>query len=429
MRFILRILLFFFIFIPLLILIVAIMMFQNSSKTNSCAHKNITSTKILATCSTQGYTSHICNDCNYSYVSDAQPTTSHSYTSYTVSPTCNLEGYTLYICACGDSYKSEITSTVDHSFSTATIAPTCSSEGYDEHVCSVCGYLFRDAISNMTDHNFEKKTYLPTALSDGFTEYRCACSESYTEAQISYSEILSSPYVDGTAVLSRGIDVSRWNHQIDMASGEYLPIDWNLIKNSGFDFVILKAGSTKSGKEPTFESDYAGAKAAGLMVGAYFYTYSSDVEGVKQDVENLLYYIEGKSFEFPIYFDIEDPLLITLGKERLTELCEVFICSMQEKGYYSALYTNNNWLTNILDTSRILSLFDIWYARYPETETPVWNEEKYGRRLSMWQYTQYGEIAGIDGYFDMNLCYRDYFNIMKKWGLNGFKKEESKIEE
>ena len=232
---------------------------------------------------------------------------------------------------------------------------------------------------------------------------------------------MSSPYLESSTVLSRGIDVSRWNHQIDAASGEYLPLDWQKIKSAGFDFVILKAGSTRSGKEPTFELDYAGARAAGLMVGAYFYTYSSTVESIKNDVASLLSYLNGKQFEYPIYFDLEDPSLISLGKDKLTELCEVFICSMQKNGYYSALYTNNNWLRNILDTPRILSLFDIWYARYPEVSVPVWNEEKYGRQLSMWQYTQTGEINGIEGYFDFNFCYRDYFEIMKKWGLNGFR--------
>ena len=128
----------------------------------------------------------------------------------------------------------------------------------------------------------------------------------------------------------------------------------------------------------------------------------------------------GKSFEYPIYFDLEDPSLVSLGKSELTKLCETFICSMQKNGYYSALYTNNNWLKNILDTARILSLFDIWYARYPLTDVPVWNEEKYGKQLSMWQYTQTGEINGIEGYFDINLCYRNYPEIIKKWGLNGF---------
>ena len=76
----------------------------------------------------------------------------------------------------------------------------------------------------------------------------------------------------------------------------------------------------------------------------------------------------------------------------------------------------------MLNTSKILSLFDIWYARYPETDIPVWNEEKYGKQLSMWQYTQTGEIFGIEGYFDMNFCYRDYPEILRRWGLNGIEK-------
>ncbi|MBO7303507.1 MAG: hypothetical protein J6U68_04920, partial [Clostridia bacterium] len=265
-------------------------------------------------------------------------------------------------------------------------------------------------------------TYLPTALTDGYTEHICDCSHSYKDSFVSYSEIFGSPYTENSAVLACGIDVSRWNHQIDPASGEYLPLDWLKIKSAGFDFVIIKAGSTRSGKEPTFEMDYSGAREAGLMVGAYYYTYSSTVEGISSDVNSLLEYLSGKVFEYPIYLDLEDPSLTTLSSTELTRLCEVFICSLQENGYYSALYTNNNWLQNMLDTSRILSLFDIWYARYPLTDTPVWNEEKYGKQLSMWQYTQTGEIDGIEGYFDINLCYRDYYNIMKNWGLNGFSK-------
>lgn len=423
MKFILKILLFFFIFLPLIILIAAITLFQNAPKSQICSHENTTVTKILPTCTKRGYTSHVCNDCNYTFSTDATPLAEHDYVSYTVEATCNTEGYVMNACSCGDFYKSEIYPTVDHAFKTVTISPTCAQEGFDEHTCALCGYAYRDAIIPTTEHSFEKKIYLPTALKDGYTEYVCDCSESYIDEQISYSQIFDSPYVESSEILARGIDVSRWNHQIDIESGEYLPIDWDLIKKSGFDFVILKAGSTRSGKEPTFEIDYAGAKEAGLMVGAYFYTYSTDAEGVELDVESLIKYIEGKSFEFPIYFDLEDPSLANLGKENLTKLCETFICSMQERGYYAALYTNNNWLTNILDTSRILTLFDIWYARYPEGEIPVWNEEKYGRRLSTWQYTQYGEIAGIEGYFDMNLCYRDYLTIMKKWGLNGFDAE------
>ena len=327
-----------------------------------------------------------------------------------------------YFCSCGDFYKGETIPSLKHTFLDKTVNATCSAGGYTEHTCTACGYSYNDSPTAAAPHDYLSTVYLPTALTEGYTEHICTCSASYKNSFINYSEILESPYLDSSTVLARGIDVSRWNHQIDPVSGEYLPLDWKKIKDAGFDFVILKAGSTKSGKEPTFEADYAGAREAGISVGAYFYTYSSSADGIKADVNALLGYLSGKTFEYPIYFDLEDPSLATLGKSKLTELCEIFICSMQANGYYSALYTNNNWLQNLLDTSRILSLFDIWYARYPQTDIPVWNEEKYGKQLSMWQYTQNGEINGIDGYFDFNLCYRDYKEIMKKWGLNGFGK-------
>ena len=391
--------------------------FKNSI--SLCTHKNITATTFLPTCTSEGKTQHSCNDCSYSYISDPIPKTDHEYIVRSIPPTCTSEGFTLYFCSCGDFYKDETVPKLDHIFESNTVNALCPATSYVEHRCAYCGYSYKDLKSENAQHDYIPTVYYPTALENGYTEYLCSCSSSYKDSFIDYSEILDGPYLDSSDIFSRGIDVSRWNHQIDTASGEYLPLDWQKIKSAGFDFVIIKAGSTRSGKEPTFEMDYAGAKEAGLDVGAYFYTYSSTVDGIKNDVASLLTYLSGKAFEYPIYFDLEDPSLTDLGKEKLTELCEVFICSLQKNGYYSALYTNNNWLQNMLDTSRILSLFDIWYARYPLTDVPIWNEEKYGKQLSMWQYTQTGEIDGIEGYFDINLCYRNYPEIMKKWELNG----------
>ena len=385
-----------------------------------CSHKSITVSTVLPTCKNPGNTVHSCDDCSYYFITDPIPQSSHTYTEQIIPATCVSEGYTFYVCACGDFYKSGAIPMLNHSFTDKTVSATCTVGGYVEHICDLCGYSYRDFTTSAEPHDYTSTIIPPTALEAGYTEHICSCSASYVDSFINYSEILNSPYLESSTVLARGIDVSRWNHQIDTASGEYLPLDWQKIKSAGFDFVIIKAGSTKSGKEPTFEMDYAGARAAGLDVGAYFYTYSSTIDGIKSDTSLLLEYLYGKQFEYPIYFDLEDSSLISLGKSTLTELCEVFICTMQRNGYYSALYTNNNWLKNILDTSRILSLFDIWYARYPLTDTPAWNEEKYGKQLSMWQYTQTGEIEGIEGYFDINLCYRNYADIMKKWNLNGF---------
>ena len=392
-----------------------------SSKPKECPHANVTVSTLLPTCVSEGKSIHLCNDCAYSFITNVTPKLEHSYISNTVKPTCFSEGYTLNRCVCGDFYISDIVSPTSHELSSKVVKATCTSQGYTEYTCKTCNYCYKDSYTDVAEHSYTKTVYLPTALKNGYTEYLCGCSDTYKGDEISYSDIVSLPYVESSSVLAKGIDVSRWNHQIDPVNGEYLPLDWEKIKNEGYDFVIIKAGSTRSGKEPTFEADYAGAKSAGLMVGAYYYTYSQTTEQTVADATALLEYLSGKQFEYPIYFDLEDPSLISLGSDALTSLCEAFICTMQENGYYSALYTNNNWLYNILNSQRILSLFDIWYARYPEVSSPVWNGEKYGRQLSMWQYTQTGEINGLDGFFDLNFCYRDYPSIMQKWGLNGYK--------
>ena len=335
-------------------------------------------------------------------------------------PTCASQGYTIYYCECGYSYRADFLSPLEHKLTSEVIAPDCEKSGYTRYFCANCPYTYESDFTKPLGHSFKETIHLPTAISAGYTEYVCDCSYSYRGDYVYYSDILESAYCSGTDVLAKGIDVSRWNHQIDAASGEYLPLDWSAIKAQGVDFVILKAGSTKSGIEPTFLMDYEGARAAGLEVGAYFYTYSTTVSGITRDAEMLLLWLEGKQFEYPIYLDLEDSSLAGLGKNHLSAMCEAFLCKLQQNGYYAGLYTNHTWLTTILDTPRMVTLFDLWYARYPLTEKPVWNEEKYGKQLGMWQYTESGVLEGIEGCFDLNYSYKDYAEIMKKWGLNGF---------
>ena len=96
----------------------------------------------------------------------------------------------------------------------------------------------------------------------------------------------------------KGIDVSQ--HQGN--------IDFGKVKAAGYDFVIIRAGYGKyaSQKDPYFEQNYAGAKAAGLNVGAYWYSYADSTANAKLEAEACLQVIKGKTFEYPIYFDLEE---------------------------------------------------------------------------------------------------------------------------
>lgn len=385
-----------------------------------CTHSEFERSQIQPTCTEQGKTVNICKKCKYKYISDLTAPSGHDFKKLASPPTCTSEGSTLYYCGCGYSFFSDYLPPTDHSLKCSIVDPTCTEQGYLKYFCADCSYSFKSDFTEPTGHSFSTKTFLPTSTKAGYTQYTCDCSYSYLGDYVYYSDILESAYTHNTQVLCKGIDVSRWNHQIDVANGDYLPLDWKKIKSQGFDFVILKAGSTKSGIEPTFEADYAGAKSAGLAVGAYFYTYSTTAEGISKDAKMLLTWLEGKQFEYPIYLDLEDPSLSALGKNYLSNMCVTFLEQLQSNGYYAGLYTNHTWLTTILDTAKMVSLFDLWYARYPGTSVPTWNEEKYGKQLGMWQYTQSGIIDGIEGNFDFNYSYKDYESIMKKWGLNGY---------
>lgn len=390
-------------------------------------------TVFASTCTDEGYTYYSC-DCGYSYKADFTAPLGHTYEKAVTAPTCEAEGFTLYTCACGYSYKADVVTPTGHQYVTSVVAAKCESEGYTLYNCSVCQHEYKGNIVSATGHSLSSETFIPTPERAGYTKYTCsACSLSYHGDILFYSDIFESAFTDNTAVLARGIDVSKWQHETLDGGATYLPLDWVKIKEAGIDFAILKAGS-KHGIEPTFEMDYAAARAAGIELGAYFYTYAKTVEELDAEVELLLGWLEGKQFEYPIYFDIEDGSLEDASqREAYTRLCMRFVTALRNNGYYGAIYSNENWLTNYLEGDTLKNFCDVWYSRPPRLSEDhvtlddvnfVWNESKYGKQMGMWQYTYFGVIPEsciAEGQtVDFNFAYKDYGAIMKKYNLNGF---------
>ena len=399
----------------------------------------LTETVIPPTCEEEGYTLYACT-CGYSYDGKHVPPTVQTLTETVIPPTCEEEGYTRYICACGYTYDGDHIPPIGHTLTeTVTVLPTCTEEGYTRYECAVCNYTQEgNPVAPLAHANSTAETYHATVNRTGYTLYTCQdCGYSYEGDYVQYRDIVSGAYVDNTEILKQGIDTSKWNHEYGVSLEDMKPLDWEALKAAGVDFVILKAGSTL-GKDPAFERDYLDAKAAGLEVGAYFYAYSTTVEGTVQDANMLLAWLEGKQFEYPIYFDAEDDTISGLGQELLTEMCVAFMERLQEEGYYAALYTNTEWLYNLLDTEFIKNAFDVWYARYvadmpdgsssfslEDTEFTWKDGTAYqpgepDKRYGIWQYTQYGRVDGFRYRFDFNYSFKDYKPIMVKWGLNGF---------
>lgn len=224
----------------------------------------------------------------------------------------------------------------------------------------------------------------------------------------------------------KGIDVSH--HQGNITN-------WKAIKDSGIDFVIIRAGrgSSSTAKDEKFEANYAGAKAAGLKVGAYWYSYATNVTQAVTEAKAFLKAIKGKQFEFPVWFDQEyESCIKALSTYTRTEIVKNFCKVMEDAGYYTGLYCSRDWLTNWLDYSK-LSHLDIWVAAYGPTAGSV--PLPYG----IWQCGSSNNFnvpgnfyAVVNGKLvpslDCDYAYKDYENIMKSAGLNGFVKEPTKDE-
>ncbi len=203
----------------------------------------------------------------------------------------------------------------------------------------------------------------------------------------------------------KGCDVSRWQGTID----------WQQVKNSGaVSFVILRAGLGRSSSEidPTFDTNYAGCQAAGLPVGAYWYSYATDAASAQAEAQTCLAAIRGKKLEYPVWFDQEyNPATKNMTVQQRTDVVKTFCNALEKAGYYTGLYCSRNWLTNDVDSSQ-LKAYDIWVASY--TKTPGTVPLPYG----MWQYSSTGRLPGIGSNVDLDIAYKDYPAIIRRAGLN-----------
>ena len=201
--------------------------------------------------------------------------------------------------------------------------------------------------------------------------------------------------------MNYGVDISTFNRSVD----------YNKSKES-IKFAIIRAGYGVSylpekQKDVLFEQHYAGYKNVGMPVGAYYYMYANEIGEGKKEAENCLKYIEGKSFDLPIFYDVEDGSLNGLSKETLTAIVKEFCETIKAAGYKAGVYANKNWLTNKLNVDELKD-YVIWAAVYGKNDGNVPTDDyKYEGKHEIWQYTSRGYVEGINGRVDMNIMYDD----------------------
>ena len=177
----------------------------------------------------------------------------------------------------------------------------------------------------------------------------------------------------------RYIDVSRYQGAID----------WSQVAAAGYKGAMLKTVSTnrKLSKredglyiDPTFETNYRNAKAAGLDVGVYYYTYATNKDMVNAELAMLRQAIYGKELTLPVAVDVEDNRIVSLDKPDLTDLTAYALHEVEQMWFYAQLYTYTSFAkAHLFVGGAALHPYDVWLADYTGKTPKVDFKYKIGR--------------------------------------------------
>ena len=194
----------------------------------------------------------------------------------------------------------------------------------------------------------------------------------------------------------KGIDVSEWNGEID----------WQQVKDSGVEFVIVRVGGrgTEGGNlydDEMAQTYYEEATAAGLKVGAYIFAQSITVEEAIEEAEFVLDVVKDWDVQMPLVYDWEyvDETARTADTDSrtLTDMAKAFCDTIKDAGYTPMIYFGRSQSKDLLILEELVD-YPFWLAMYSTIMD-------YPYKIDMWQYTETGTVPGVDGNVDLNLWF------------------------
>lgn len=199
----------------------------------------------------------------------------------------------------------------------------------------------------------------------------------------------------------------RYGIDVSYVQGEQ-GFDFNQAATMGFDFCIARIGVTYQGVpelDEYFINNINAAKAAGMDLGIYYYSTALTGAEAWQEARWLLdtmdTYLNGVELKAGIWYDVETESQKRLGNQELASVVMEFMNTMNGAGKYVGLYGYYDMLTNHLDVSMLPDYIPLWPANYANTN--YYKQENPERNCPIWQYSDSGNIGGID--VDLDIMY------------------------
>lgn len=208
-------------------------------------------------------------------------------------------------------------------------------------------------------------------------------------------------YIDDQVASCMGVDLSEYQGEVDFEK----------VKEQGFEFVILRIGGRYYSQEGGLYMDsnffdyYNAAKDAGLRVGGYFFSQATTAQEAVDEANYVLSQLKNTKLDYPIAFDweiIEGDTARTdaVTGDELTQCAIAFCDTIKNAGYESIIYSNTSLMYYMYDLE-LLKDYDFWIADYENHPSMYYH-------FTMWQYDIEGQVDGIEGNVDMNICLKNY---------------------
>ena len=207
-----------------------------------------------------------------------------------------------------------------------------------------------------------------------------------------------------------GIDISTWQGNFDLAKAV----------KEGVKFVVLKGGGGDDGLyvDGRFAANYEKAKALGLPVGVYWFSRAlSPADAIREAEYFRTYVLAGRQFELPVYIDVENGRMVSIGRRKLTDTVQAWRQYLEARGYFTGMYTGKYILRDSMYAAELAG-WPLWIASWTRTCS-----YEPAADFGMWQFggetnpTRSNKVAGV--VCDQNWLLIDYPAIIRAAGKNG----------
>lgn len=191
----------------------------------------------------------------------------------------------------------------------------------------------------------------------------------------------------------KGLDVSKWNGNID----------WDAVEKAGIKFVIIRAGYGTH-IDYKFKQNIKNAIDHNMIIGVYWFGYAyNDSMAIKEAKICLKTIKKYKNhIALPIFYDYEYDSVnyaarmgVRVNKNMVSSYADSFCSVIKKAGYHTGIYTNIDY-ANRYFSREVLDKYHTWIAQWTSSCT-------YRYEYIIWQRTDNYYIGNKK--FDLNYYY------------------------